>query len=337
MDYFKPFVRIQYALLILMLLVVFGIFGFVVIEDYSWNEAFYMTMLTISTVGFNEVRPLSEDGRIFTSILIIFSFGTFAYAISAITSYFVNGEFRKYFKSYRMSTEIKNMTGHVIVCGFGRNGSQAVSDLRAHGKKIIIVEKELGKSGNLSEYSDCILIDGDATNDDVLNKANPSNAAALITTLPSDAENLFVVLTARELNKDMTIIARASDDGSDKKLRRAGADNVIMPDKVGGAHMASLVVKPDVVEFMDYIIGQGSSMFHLEEITFEDLPEQYKNKTIRELEIRQKTGANIVGFKTGEGEYLVNPSADEQVNSNDKLFVLGTNEQLEKLKEAFAN
>ena len=157
----------------------------------------------------------------------------------------------------------------------------------------------------------------------------------MITTLPIDADNLFIVLSARSLKPDLIIISRASDDNSDKKLKIAGANNVIMPDKIGGAHMASLVMQPDVIEFIDVITGQGGTSINLEEITFDNLPQEYRNKTIKDLEVRQKTGANIVGFKTAQGDYVINPSADTKIIPDAKLFVLGTGEQIKKLKELF--
>jgi voltage-gated potassium channel len=157
-------------------------------------------------------------------------------------------------------------------------------------------------------------------------------AKALITTLPVDADNLFIVLTARNLNPNLTIIARASEDNSDKKLKIAGADNVIMPDKIGGAHMASLVMKPDVIEFIDFITGQGGDAINLEEITFETLPEGLQNKTLKDLEIRNKSGANVIGFRAADGSYTVNPGADTKLIPNVKIFVLGTLEQIKKLR-----
>ena len=151
-----------------------------------------------------------------------------------------------------------------------------------------------------------LVLEGDATQDDILEKAGIARASSLITTLPIDADNLFIVLSARTLNPNLIIISRASDDNSDKKLKIAGANNVIMPDKIGGAHMASLVLKPDVIEFIDHITGQGGPDINLEEILFDNLPIPLRNKTIRDLEIRNKSGANIVGFKKGNGEFVIN-------------------------------
>lgn len=178
-----------------------------------------------------------------------------------------------------------------------------------------------------------LVLSGDSTQDDTLLKAGILRAKALITTLPVDADNMFIVLTARNLNPRLTIISRASDDGSDTKIKIAGADNVIMPDKVGGAHMASLVMKPDVMEFIDHVTAQGGDNNNLEEITFYNIPEHLRNKTLRDLEIRNKSGANIIGFKTGDGKYVINPSADTQIIPEAKIFVLGTPDQIKKLKD----
>ena len=173
----------------------------------------------------------------------------------------------------------------------------------------------------------------DATLDEILLKAGILRAKALITTLPIDADNLFIVLTARNLNPNLTIISRASEDNSDTKLKIAGANNVIMPDRVGGAHMASLVMKPDVVEFIDHLVGQEGDSVNMEEISFKNIPERLRHKTLKDLEIRNKSGANIIGFKTAAGEYIINPAADTKIIPDAKIFVLGNAEQITKLKE----
>ena len=330
---FKYFRKVYIALLLLVTILLVGITGFIIIEGYTLGEAFYMTVLTVSTVGFNEVRPLSGVGRIFTAFLIIFSFSTFVYAISSISNYILDGEYKVYFKDLRISKKVSKISNHTIICGYGRNGRQAASELKSHRRKYVVVEQSKDLSDQLREEHDIPFVEGDATIDKTLEKAGIQTAAALITTLPKDADNLFVVLTAREMNPDLLIISRASKDNTDKKLKRAGANNVIMPDKIGGAHMASLVIKPDVIEFMDYVMGQGTSSVNLEEITFENLPEDLKNKSIKELGIRDKSGANIVGFRTPEGEYIINPSPDTIITPQAKIFVLGTMEQIDAFRD----
>lgn len=331
-----PFPKIYIAIGLLLLIVLVGIVGFMTLENYGLLDAFYMTVITVATVGFQEVHPLSSGGRLFTSFLIIISFGTFAYAISSITKYISDGEFKDYFKNKKVNAAIEKLENHVIICGFGRNGKQAAHVLKKHDTRFVVIEEKKAIVLAINhQYADLVL-EGDATLDEILLKAGVLKAKALITTLPIDADNLFIVLTARTLNPKLTIISRASEDNTDKKLKIAGANNVIMPDKLGGAHMASLVMKPDVMEFVDYITGQGGDNIRLEEITFENLSEEYQNKTIRDLEVRNRSGANIIGFKTAQGDYIINPSADTKIIPDAKLFVLGTSDQIGKLKDLFS-
>ena len=333
---YNQFPKVIAPVILIGIIVLIGILGYMILESFTFIEAFYMTIITVATVGFQEVHPLSDSGRLFTAFLIITSFGTFAYAITSISKYVLDGEFRNYFKYYRVNTVIQKLENHVVICGYGRNGRQAAQVLKAKKQKFVVIEKSKEIFQSLSQTNIDLFIEGDSTQDEILQRAGIEKARALITTLPVDADNLFIVLSARALNQKLTIISRASDDNSDKKLKTAGANNVIMPDKIGGAHMASLVMQPDVMEFLDYITGQGGDSIKLEEITFENLPAAYQNKTIRELEVRNKSGANIVGFKTGKGDYVVNPSPDTQMIADAKLFVLGTTEQINKLKDIFA-
>ncbi|MBA3681927.1 MAG: potassium channel protein [Bacteroidetes bacterium] len=333
MNFFREYFRFMIPIYLLIGLIIVGTVGYVIIDGYTWLNAFYMTVITIATVGYGEVEPLSVAGKLFTSFLIITSFVTFAYAVSSITKFIVDGELNIFFKNKRLNAAVEKLTDHVIICGYGRNGKQAAQILKKHDKRFVVVEDdEKVTSGSSHRFSDLIL-NGDATQDEVLLKAGIMKAKALITTLPTDAANVFIVLTARNLNPKLTIISRASDDGSDAKLKIAGADNVIMPDKVGGAHMASLVMKPDVMEFLDLITAQRSDSINLEEISFDSISDRLKNKTLKDLEIRNKSGANIIGFKTATGEYIVNPNAQTQIIPQSKIFVLGSPDQIKKLKE----
>jgi voltage-gated potassium channel len=227
------------------------------------------------------------------------------------------------------------MENHVIVCGYGRNGRQAVAELFNNNHPFVIVEQ------NHSVISECVgdnnkhFIEGDATTDEILIKAGIKSAKAVITSLPLDADNLFVVLSARALNPKLTIISRATSDSSEKKLKMAGADNIVLPEKVGGAHMATLVLKPDVVEFLQNISVYESTSVNLEEIFCSEMPDKFLNKSLAELDIRNKTGANIIGFKTSEGEYIINPLPETQMLRDAKIFVLGTPVQITKMKELF--
>jgi len=332
---FKIFSRVFFSLALLLGIVLVGSFGYVYFEKYTFLEAFFMTIITISTVGYQEIRPLSDSGMIFTSVLILTSIGTFTYTISAITTYFVAGEYKDKFKAAKLEKKISSMQGHVIVCGFGRVGDMAVRELLEHNRKVVIVEANDDKIDILNENPHLIYIKGNATIDDNLVKAGIQNAASIITTLPDDADNLYVVLTARELNPELTIISRASKTASVKKLRIAGADNVIMPDKVGGAHMASLVTTPDVMDFLDHIRIQGGTDINLEEISFSDLPEDFQFQTLGELDVRNRIGVNIIGFKIDNGEYVINPDSETRIVPNSKLFVLGNKDQIKLLNRIF--
>lgn len=335
MQFIRYFSKLYFSLLLIILIVFIGILGYMIIEGYSLLDAFYMTVITVATVGFEEVHKLDNAGKLFTAFLIITSFGTFAYAVSSISKYIVDGEFNRYFKNYKVSSAIDKLEGHVIICGFGRNGRQAAHVLKKHNRRFVVIEEKNAIVSAVNHRFSDLVLEGNATQDEVLERAGIRRASAIITTLPIDADNLFIVLSARTINPKLTIISRASEDNSDTKLKLAGADNVIMPDKIGGAHMASLVMKPDVMEFIDYITGQGGDNIRLEEIKFESLSPEFRNKTIRELEVRNRSGANIIGFKTGNGEYIINPSADTVIIPDAKLFVLGTSDQINKLKELF--
>ncbi|MBP6757002.1 MAG: potassium channel family protein, partial [Bacteroidia bacterium] len=253
---FKLYYRFFSPLLILLFLWVIGTVGYVIIDNYNWFDAFYMTVITVATVGYGEVQPLSHAGKTFTAFLIITSFGTFAYAVSSITKFVFDGEFNEFYKNQKLNASIEKLSDHIIICGYGRNGRQAAQVLKKHNQRFVVIESNVTITNSLNHKHSDLVIFGDGTQDEILLKAGIHRAKALITTLPVDADNVFIVLTARNLNKNLTIISRASEDNSDTKLKIAGANNVIMPDKVGGAHMASLVMKPDVIEFIDTITSE---------------------------------------------------------------------------------
>lgn len=323
--------RLQIALVLLGILIVYGTIGYMVIEGDRLLDAIYMTVITISTVGFGEIHKLSMAGKVFTITLIVLSFVVYAFAITMISAYFLEAQMKYLIRGYK-SKSLKKMENHVIVCGFGRNGQQAVKELEAHRYKYVVIDqnhdiivKNMDRPARF--------IEGDATHDDTLLRANIKSAIALISTMPVDADNLYVTLTARSLNPGLKIISRASDEASEKKLRMAGVNAVVMPERVGGAHMAGLVARPDVLEFLDHLSVHHNTPTNLEEIVCHDLPEGVLNKTIHEIGIRKITGANIIGFKTAEGDFIMNPSPDTRVVKDSKLFVLGTPEQIEHMKE----
>lgn len=317
----------------MLVIIVIGVSGYMIIEGDGFINALYMTIITISTVGFGEIHKLTVPGKIFTMILILSSFGTYAYAISIITTHFVEGQLAGFFVGVnRNKSKVKKMENHIIICGYGRNGQQAAQELIALKNVFVIIEQNHDViMQHLGE--DHKFVEGDATNDDVLERANIRSAKALITTLPNDADNLYVTLTARTLNKDLIIISRASNENSEKKLKMAGVNNVVMPERVGGAHMATLVAHPDIMEFLDRLSVHGDEPTNLEEIVCGQVTEKPFDLSIYEIGIRKKTGANIIGLKTPEGEFILNPSTEIRVNRGSKLFVLGTSDQIEKLKK----
>lgn len=332
---YKLFSRVYYFLILLILITAGGTFGFMIIEDWGFVDSFYMTIITISTVGFGEVQELTTYGKLFVSFLIMSSFGTFAFAVTSITSYLVGGEYKKYFKEYKTMQELKKMTDHVIICGFGRVGKQVADDLSAHGTPFIIIELSEDIVMHEKENADFTFLQGDSTNDDTLLAAGIKNARAIITCLPKDADNIYVVLAAREFKSDILIVSRASYNSAVSKLKMAGANNVIMPDSIGGSHMASLIANPDVMEFLDIIRVQGYSGANIESIAYEELPGQLQNKTIEELEAKRITGVTIIGYKEINGSYIINPSIDTRVVPGSRLFVLGNAGQIKKLVAHF--
>jgi len=312
-------------------IIVIGVTGYMIIEGDSFLNALYMTVITISTVGFGEIHRLSDSGKIFTIFLVISSFTTYAYALTTISTHFFEGQLVVFLRGYGTKT-IKKMKNHVVICGYGRNGQQVAQELRVYGYPFVIIDQEVEAIQEVSNKSD-VFIEGDATQDEVLLKANIGTAKALISTLPVDADNLYVVLTARALSPNLEIISRATSESSKTKLRMAGVDNVVMPERVGGAHMANLVTRPDIIEFLDHVSVHGEDPTTLEEIVCDKLPENAMAKTIYEIGIRRITGANIIGYKAPDGNYILNPSPDTKVIQGAKLFVLGTPDQIQKMKE----
>ncbi len=331
----KLFKNIYFFVGLLVGVITCGTIGFMFIEDWSFVDSLFMTIITISTVGFREVHPLSPIGMVFTSILIILSFGTFAFALKSITNFLAGGEYKRYVKDKKILKEMNKLQKHVIICGFGRVGMQVAEDLKAHGTKFVVIENN---EEIISEYEGqpgYLFLKGDSTLDENLIRAQISTAKALICCLPKDADNLYVVLSAREIKNNLFIVSRASNQSTVNKLKIAGAQNVIMPDAIGGSHMASLISNPDVMEFLDIIRVQGYKGANIESISFNELPDQFKNKTIGQLEAKRLTGVTIIGFKTPDGEYLINPDLEIEVVAQSKLFVLGSPEQIEKLNHIF--
>ncbi|MGB0838416.1 MAG: potassium channel family protein [Flavobacteriaceae bacterium] len=320
--------------LIFLFVLLFGVAGFMFLVDYELVDAFYMTVITMSTVGFREVVALDTTGKIFTIFLIIFSVGAYAYLVAAVANYIANDRSFDELKKRNSLRKIKKLKGHTVVCGFGRNGRQAAMKLVNYNQTCVVIERDEDLKEEIESLG-YLMIVGDPTDDGVLEEANLEQASSLITSLPSDADNLFVVLSAKQLNSSLRIVSRASQETSVKKLKIAGADNVIMPDRIGGDHMASLLVTPDLVEFVSRISIEGDHTANLEEINVNDLPDTFIGKTIKELDMRQRSGCNVIGYIDGNENYVINPEPSQTLTANGRLIVLGNTKQIAELKSIF--
>lgn len=332
----KQLFNSKIAVAVLMLLVVFmtGVVGFRFFSDYSWVDAFYMTVITITTVGYGEVMPLSPSEKIFVSLLIISSIFIVGYAISVITEYILSKNIG-ILRQKKVQKKLESMHDHIIVCGYGRNGKQAAQKLLAYNKPFVIIERDEEVIDRFSDEN-MLFILGDAIEDEILMKARVDKASTLICATPNDADNLFIVLSARQMNKNLKIISRASEETSYKKLKLGGADNVIMPDKIGGDHMASLVVVPDLVEFLDNLTVSGQQdSINVEQIPFEKMCPEGREQAIRDLDVRKKTGCSIIGYRSPSGEYIVNPEPSLILQKSSKLILIGRPEQIENLKREY--
>jgi len=326
--------KIYMAVALLLLLLFIGVLGFRIMSNYSWIDAVYMTVITITTVGFGEVQPLDDFAKIFTIFLILASVIIVGYALTIITEYILSKNDVEELKLKKMQKKIDSLSNHIIICGYGRNGKQAASKLLAHKKPFVIIEKNKDISERFQSET-MPFVTGNANEDDMLFQAGIDRASTLICALPDDTDNLFVVLSARQINAKLSIISRASQETSYKKLKLAGANNVIMPDKIGGDHMASLVVVPDLIEFIDNLSIVGQSNINIEEISIEKLYNAKEVKTIKDLDLRNKTGCTVIGYKDGNGEYVVNPEAELKLMPNSKIIVLGRPEQIQKLNSLY--
>lgn len=329
----KATYRLLQPFIVLHVIIIVGIVGYILIEKCSLLDALFMTTISITTVGYGEVIPLSSAGKWFTIILLITSWGTFAFAVTRITQFVVSGEINKYFKIRRLMKDIAQLENHVIICGYGRNGHQAGRILRAHEVPFIVIEKDQALMQKMVHEGEKLMhLEGDSTDDDLLRLAGIERAKALITTLPVDAQNVFIVLSARALNPKIQIISRASDAASVPKLKKAGADNVIMPDRIGGTHMATLVSKPDVVEFIDFLSGEQGQSIHMESVGYNELPEELKGKSLKEVMNWNRTGVNCIGIKESDGKFRINPPEETPIKTGMRVIVLGTRNQIIEMK-----
>ncbi|BDW91534.1 MULTISPECIES: TrkA family potassium uptake protein [Flavobacteriaceae] len=325
--------KILVALTLMVVVLVFGVIGYKMLSDFTWIEAIYMTIITVTTVGFSEVRPLDANAKIFTVFLIVTSVFIFGFAISVVSEYILGRNSLELLKKKRVKKQIDSLSGHVVICGFGRNGMQAAEKLTAYRKPFVVIERDREIIERHEE--DILFVEGDANEDEVLLEAGIDRAQYLITAVPDDSANLFIVLSARQLNSDLFIISRASQITSVKKLEFGGANKVIMPDKIGGDHMASLVVMPNLITFLDQLSIEGEHTTNLEEVSIEDFTDQMECNSLRDLDLRRKTGCTIIGYVDPQGKYVINPEADMVLQPKSKVIVLGRPEQIRKLNQMF--
>ena len=328
---------IRTGAILLLLLVSTGTLFYWGYEQYPLIDAFFMTIITISTVGFGMIHPLSDVGKLFTSGLIMFSLGSLAWVGSNLARFIFDGELKNYLKTYRVDKKIMKLKDHTIIIGYGRNGEQAAMELRDYGVDFVVIDKRENVIGRICEDENLLYIRGDATREEVLLQARIEHAKALIATTPNDADNVFVVLTARSMNPGLKIISRASEVESITKLRRAGATNVIMPERIGGQRMAKLVTQPDVVEFLEYILLQKSNDVSLEEISCTHMATHFVNKALKVLQSNDKSGINIVGIKISGAKYVFNPDPELTLSRGDQLFVLGSPVQIKEFRDLLEN
>jgi voltage-gated potassium channel len=328
-DFFRS-TRLYRPIILIFLTIFIGVTGFKIIERYDFIDSLYMTLITISTVGFSEIRPLSDMGKLFTSFLIVTTLGVFFYSITFIGQSFVAGEASSFLFRLFVLRKIKRMKSHVIVCGLGRTGRATCGELLAQGEKVVIVDRK--RRDQLIMPEDVILVEGEATDEKVLLDAGIMQAKALVCSMPSDADNVFVVLTARGLNPRLHIVSRASAENTLKKLLNAGADSVIRPEEIGGGMMASIIAKPDVSELWRLLTFSTNAPENLHEILDDEFHESAYGKTLDELNIRHMTGATVVGMKTAEGRIVLNPTLNMKLERGGKIFLLGNQEQINTFK-----
>ena len=303
--------------------------GYMLIEGWPWTDSIYMTVITISTVGFGEIRPLSPIGRVFTGGLIILGVSTTAYAISTLADVIVAGEFRSLIWRRRMQNRIDKMNGHFIVCGYGRVGEQVAKELLTNRVSLVVVEI-LATLGPELENLGVIPVEGNATDDAALIRAGIERASGICCCLPNDSDNVYVALTARALNPDLTIISRANSFESERKLQIAGVNHVINPYVTSGRRMARQLIHPNILEFMDVVFHRGEVDILIEDIGVGERS-SLRDQTIADTEVRKRLGANILAVRRPDGETFVNPGVEFALRAGDTLIALGTPEQLNLL------
>ncbi len=317
------------SLILFIVVLLSGTSGYYFIEGWEVFDSLYMTVITLSTVGFHEIEPLSRMGKAFTIGLIFFSLGVVAFAVNYGLKAIFEGEIQDVFGRRKLKKTLESIQNHYIVCGYGRMGKVICTELKQKGIPFVIVEKE---HPELDVDDDAIIIYGDATRDDLLRNVGIKKAKGLISVLDSDAQNLYVVLSARGLNKNLFIVARANEEGADYKLTRAGADKVVSPYHIGGIRIAHTILKPTVVDFLELTAKSGNMEIQIEEVVVEEAS-ALAGKTIKDADIRAKNWVVIVALKKDKGKILFNPRAHTLIEAGDKVAVIGEPEHFSQFEK----
>lgn len=327
----NPLRRIIPPLTVLVVIITAAILGYTLIEHWRFLDAAYMVTITLATVGFREVHELSDTGRLITMGLIIFGVGTVAYTVGQVIEMMVEGQIVGYRRIRNMEKRISELKGHYIICGFGRVGHQVAREFDAEGLPYIVVDSKPETAAELADKNIPYLV-GDMASDEVLNSAGINKAKGLIACADSDTSNVYVTLSAREMNPDLYIVARASTLDTEAKMKRAGANRVISPYYIAGNRMAAMALRPVAVDFLDTVMHSENVELMLEEYLINS-SSNLIGKTLSELQIKQKTGAMILAIKHSTGKFNLQPGAKTSLGHGDVMVALGTCEQLEALRK----
>ncbi len=311
-------------------LVLFGTSGYMLVEKWNFIDAFFMSVITFTTVGYGSVHPLSIHGKIFTVIYILVGVILFLYFASVFAEYVLLINFGELLNKKKMETKINKLKDHYIICGFGRTGMEIAKQLENKNLCYVIIDK---KTDNIGSFSGHLNIQGDATDDEILEKAGISRAKGLFCSLSDDVDNLYLTLSARNLNKDLNIVSRCVKSSNETKFKKAGASSVILPYEISGRSMVSSVTKPLVSHFLDVIMHTKGQDLELNLEQYKIKKDSYlENKTIVSSDIKQKTGVIIIAINR-DNEYLTNPASDTVIKEGDYLIVLGNTPGLVKFEE----
>jgi len=313
-------------------LIVIGTVGYMNLLKVDVVDALYMTVITISTVGYTEVGEMTRQAKIFSMIIIFLGLGTVGYAFTSVVALFLEGTFKEVWRRNRMNTRIEQLKDHYILCGAGETGQSVIEQFQKSNVSFVVVEKDEEQVAELANEG-VLVIYGDATNEDVLEKSRIKYAKGFVTSLPSDADNVFTVLTAREMNKNLYIVSRAIERNSRGKLIKAGANNTISPNEIGGRRMAALMIRPSVISFLDVITHAGDVILDLEDVIICD-KSTISGKSLKEAKIPERTGLIVLAIKKyGDKNIMLNPSFDEILEVGDAMIVLGRENQVNQLRK----